>query len=786
MTSYKISDALFLINQTVSTKEAPKVVSSSPTDHLFIIDCSGSMWGELSKIAQQLKDRLPKTLKEEDTLSIIWFSGRGQSGALLEGERVNTLADLETVKKQIDRWLKPIGLTGFKEPLLLVKDVVDKVNKKTGGKDRAFSLYFLTDGCDNQSTRPEIMKAVEEAGSKVSTTTFVEYGYYADRQLLTQMAEKCGGSLIFAETFDTYAPSIEAAVQKKVTGAPKIEVKIPGDPINGFAYALQAGDLLTFTVESGSVKVPEDLGDLWYVAPKAEGKTELIPTNRQGKAVEASYAALSLYAQRMNSNVVFAFLKSTGDVKYIEQFANCFGKQKYSDFTESTKVAAFDASLRLTAGYDPNKIPPDDAFTVLDLLRVLADDDSNRILLDSKDFKYSKMSRGRVDASTVLTAEEQAEIAKLSEQLAKTKDAKKVAELTAKMAAVTANKPDALKFEAEKQPDGYPISTLGYNEDRPNINFLVRKTGTVDISGRTPPKGLPEKFPSFIFRNYNVIKDGLVGLDRLPVRLTAGTIRDLKKAGMPIEAIVNPEGEELEETRTRVKKASDDRDVNVVFDLKALPIINRKMFKEVSATTLFETEWELTKARAAQKVFGSYLKEQSSKESKGYVEQYGQEAADWLKEQGFTDYSGFGPKQVQAESTDVYMGKVLEVKLKGFSAIPSLNDAKKKIASGKPNPPSLLMKPYIDEVEGFIASPEHNKAPDPKKALIAWLEAKKTEWTKKTRELISTMAKTKFSIVVGQTWPIEFKSLEEKTLSLTLDGQKLDFTLEMSEEEIKV
>jgi hypothetical protein len=487
----------------------------------------------------------------------------------------------------------------------------------------------------------------------------------------------------------------------------------------------------------------------------------------------------------MNSNVVFALLKATGDVKYIEQFTNCFGKQKYSEFTDSAKVAAFDASLRLTKGYAPDLVPAEDAFTVLDLLRVLASDDSNRILLDSEDFKYSKMSRGRVDANTVLTAEEQEEVSKLTEELTKTKDAKKVTELTQKIAAIS-NKPDALKFEADKQPDGYAISTLGYNEDRPNINFLVRKTGTVDISARNPDAKLPTKFPSFIFRNYNVIKDGLVGLDRLPVRLTAGTIRDLKKAGMSFDCIQNPKGETLEETQTRVKKASDDRDVNVVFDLKALPIINRKMVKEVSAKVLFETEWELTKARAAQKVFNTFLKEQAPEKSKGFVEQYGQEAADWLKEQGFTEHSGFAPKQVQAEAKDVYMGKVLEVKVKGFSALPSLNEAKKKLASGKPNATTLLMKPYIDEVEGFIASPEHNKAPDPKKALVAWLEAKKSEWTKKTRELIATMAQIKFSIVVGQVWPVEFKSLDENQMDLTLDGQKLNFTLEASEEEIKI
>lgn len=786
MTSYKINDALFLTNQTVSKTAAPKVEATTPTDHLFIIDCSGSMWGELSKIAQQLKDRLPKTLKEEDTLSIIWFSGRGQSGALLEGERVNTLADLETVKKQIDRWLKPIGLTGFKEPLLLVKDVVDKVNKKTGGKNRAFSLYFLTDGCDNQSTRPEIMKAVEEAGSKVSTTTFVEYGYYADRQLLTQMAEKCGGSLIFAETFDTYAPSIEAAVQKKVTGAPKIEVKIPGDPINGFAFALQAGDLLTFTVEGGAVKVPEDLGELWYVTPKAEGKAELIPTNRQGSAVEASYAALSLYAQRMNSNVVFAFLKSTGDVKYIEQFANCFGKQKYSDFTESTKVAAFDQSLRLTAGYDPNKIPPDDAFTVLDLLDVLSSDESNRILLDSKDFRYSKISRGRDDVNDVLTAEEQAEIAKLTAEMAQTKDAKKVKDLTAKIAAVTANKPAALKFEAEKLTDGYPISTLTYNENRPNISFLIRKEGTVDITSRKTDeklKGLPDLFPTNIFRNYNVIKDGLVGLDRLPVRLTAGTIRDLKKKGMPMSIIQGVDGEEAAAAQARATKASDGRDVSVVFDLKQLPIINRKMVKEASAKSLFELEYSLLKAKAAQKVYNGYVKELFPKKSKGLAEQYSEDAAAALKDLGITD-GGFNPKSVQAESTDVYMGKEMEIKIKGLSSLPSLKDVKAKM-DAKPTPSIALMAPYVREVEAFIKN-DVAKASDGNVVLERYLETKQKEARQTVRGLMYQMSQSKFAVLVGQIWFSEFKSMDENSLELTIDGQKLACSVVVSEVEIKL
>ena len=46
----------------------------------------------------------------------------------------------------------------------------------------------------------------------------------------------------------------------------------------------------------------------------------------------------------------------------------------------------------------------------------------------------------------------------------------------------------------------------------------------------------------------------------------------------------------------------------------------------------------VTKAKAAQKVYNSYLKElkPDGKKSEGWESQYGAEATAWLKEQGFT------------------------------------------------------------------------------------------------------------------------------------------------------
>jgi len=798
--SYKVSDKLFLVRQAVATEKPKTIAVTPPTNHVMVIDCSGSMYGELPRIREQLKKKLPKLLKAEDTISIIWFSGRRECGILLEAEPVASLKELQTVEAAIDRWLRPVGLTGFKDPLELVPGLTKKIS--AARPNSVFSLFFMSDGCDNCSSRPEIIKAVEAAGQSVASATFVEYGYYADRQLLAQMAEKAGGSTIFAQDFDQFEPALEASLLKRTSGAPKIELKIAGDAICGFAFGFSGDDLLTFAVEGSVIHVPKDQHDIWYLSPNSVGtqgvdlltiSAEAVDPNvtasSNAEVMHPAYAAISLFANRMKSDVVLATLKALGDVTFIEQFSTCFGKQKYSEFVAATQKAAFDRSVRFTNGRDLNRIPKDDAFTVLDLLRVLSSDDSNRLLLESKDFRYNRIGRGQIDSSSVLTDEEQAEVARLTAEMAKTKDSNKVKEFTAKIAAITDAKDKPLKFDATPIPDGVEINGLVYNEERPNVSVRVLRGGSVDLSDRLAKADqavaskIPHTFPTNIWRNYTLIKDGLVNVERLPVRLTAGTIRTLKAQGMPIETILGVDGEDAAQARIRAAKASDGRDVSVVFDLKSLPIINRQMIKEASAQVLFEKEFELCKARAAQKVYKWYLEQNFKKVSKGLAEQYGTESADWLKEQGITD-GGFNPKSVQAESVDVYMGKELKTSLKGLSTIPSVNEAKKKIAAaGKLTPSVSLLVPYIAEVDAYLASAEH-KADEA--ALEKWLGDRAKQATQKVRGLLFELSNIKFSIIVGQIWPIEFKSLDENTLTITVDGNQIVGTLEQREVEIKI
>lgn len=769
--SYNVSKDLWLVQQGLDQAQAAKAVEVD-TSFILVLDCSGSMSGDLPQMREQLKKRLPKLLKEKDLLSIIWFSGKNQFGVLIEAEPVATLADLADVNSAIDRWLKPICLTGFLQPLQEVSALVDRINKKHPSYVHA--LLFLSDGCDNQWGRPEILKVVEAGAGKLASATFVEYGYYADRPLLTAMAEKAGGNLIFAQHFDTYAPQFENAMQKKLVGGKKVEVTVDGDPINGFAFAMQEGDLLTFAVEAGKVSVPEGIGDLWYVSPTAVGATNAFNND----AFSGAYAAVSLFSVRMQPNVVLPFLKVLGDVTFIDQFGGCFGKQKYSEFMDAAKAAVFDGTKRLTKGYDPKKVPNDDAFTVLQLLQVLNEDDGNRILMDHPEFKYSRIGRARVDVNENLTPEEQAEIEKLTAEMAKTKNAKKVAELTAKIAAVTANKPKPLKFEADKAPDGYSIDALTYNEERPNISLRVRKTGTVDLTGRVPAEHdkVPAKFPSFVFRNYAIVKDGLVNVEKLPVKLTKATYDKLVQAKVEhkVEHIL---GELSDPTCV----------VTCTIDVKALPVINRTMVKAASAKTLFELEYSLTKARAEQKVYNTVKKEKFPRKSEGYSVTYGEAAAAWLKEQGLTDYSGYQPPHTtQAEASDYYMGKEMAVSLKGLSSLPSLNDFRKQATKGKLNAGATLMAPTVKAVDDFLAGDAYTKAATPDKVFEAWLDGQARAATMKVRGLICQKAQQLFTIIVGQIWPTEFASIDENTLDLTMDGQKLACKVEMKEIQIAI
>jgi len=85
----KIDEGYFLATQEVNSNVTVEV--QKRTNHIFVVDVSGSMYNELPLIRTQLKNKLSNLMKEGDTISIVWFSGRNDAGILKEEVEVKSL-----------------------------------------------------------------------------------------------------------------------------------------------------------------------------------------------------------------------------------------------------------------------------------------------------------------------------------------------------------------------------------------------------------------------------------------------------------------------------------------------------------------------------------------------------------------------------------------------------------------------------------------------------------------------------------------------------------------------
>lgn len=215
--SVKFSENYFLVSQQVGNEKSVNV--DMPVNHIITIDVSGLMYDELPKIRTQLKNKLSNLVKENDTISIIWFSGRGEAGILKEEVEVKSLKTLSDLNSAIDKWLQPVGLTGFYEPLVLVKELIARI--RVNRPNSVFSLMFLTDGWNNSANWNDVLNALKDLENDLASSCFIEYGNYADSKRLTEMASILGGEKVSCSGFDTYEPIFEKKLKTSISGGKK-------------------------------------------------------------------------------------------------------------------------------------------------------------------------------------------------------------------------------------------------------------------------------------------------------------------------------------------------------------------------------------------------------------------------------------------------------------------------------------------------------------------------------------------------------------------------------------
>ncbi len=437
--------------------------------------------------------------------------------------------------------------------------------------------------------------------------------------------------------------------------------------------------------------------------------------------------------------------------------AAAFGKQKVATFVDLATRAALGEG-RYLAGYDAAALPKPDAFTVLDLLTMLAQDEACRFFPDHDAFTYKRITRERVDASDRLTAEDVAQIEASVAALKADPSGENAAALDATLALIKASKPVALKFTADAAPNGYSMAALVPNSEAPNMSIRVKMTGTVDIGDvaltgdvAQSLSAVPTHVPTHIYRTYAVIADGIVNVERLPVRLSA-----------KMWAICQREGFAL---------GPYDTSTIYVLDLTRLPVLNEAMVESLSAKALLERAYRLEEVRAALKVYEATLADlDPGAKSKGLAETYGDAAAAWLESVGIRDY-GFGPKATTqaAPSGDVRTVRLLKVAFAGYSTEPSVakvRDVMTGKVKGKQPAWGMLMEPAVREVDAALVKLAKAGAPEgtaahgmAKDALVAWLRGKVEVLDAERRAIQFELAKAAFITIVAPAWFVEWPTL---------------------------
>lgn len=712
-------------------------------NHVFAVDVSGSMYDALPKMRKYIKNKLSLIIKPNDTVSIIYFSSKSQCGVVFEGEKINSLTDLTNLHGAVDRWLQTIALTGFVEPLQEAMNVAMRL----GVNGNINSFIFMTDGYDNQWSKAEIIQKAKKLPEYFDSISFLEYGWYCNRTLLAEMAEVSGGAHIFSEDYQGYEPIMEKLFQGKTVK--RKPVKIDRD----FTFYLENNEVIIVEARDGVALIPEDIETV-YLMDEGEDYKKSISSMTD----EEKYIALYITVHKMKTDMTWELLKSLGDVRLIKLFSNCFSKQEYTNMKEAVKGCIFNEAERFKEGVNHNLVPQEDAYTVLAALQDLMSGE-NFLQTGHEEFSYN-----RIGASTTQKGLHEEQVKELKEKIQNTTDVQEIKRLGQELANISLWSP---KFEETPSSKGEPILNLVLNESRPNISLQITKHGVVEIPDEQVKQyQLPKKVPTHIYRNYTIIKDGILNMKVLPVTLDEKTFAVLKEQGM-VEGVYQAEHVYL-------------------LDLSKLPLINRKMVKKVSANTFFNQHLKLQQLKAKQKVFKFYMDEVAPKTQVKLAGLYGEEAAKWLESIGLKDY-GFSPKVTTEKSGDFYYSKELNIKISGLSSLPSVKAVNDKLTKGsKLNLADQVMVEALQEYREFVDSTMVKNSPVKDELIKTWLEAETKQVIKQVRQLQYELNKNLYAIIVGQTWFEEFKSLDDNELSIHYKDNEVKVQAVIEEKEIAI
>ena len=712
----RVSDDLFLVAQDVVTKNTKEVQVPKGLNHIFIYDRSGSMYGVLDQLCEDLKARL-RTVPTGDTVTLGWFSGEGDFNFCLKGFKVTGSSDYKTLDKVIDQNNTTRGCTCFSEILGDTNTVV----RDLSALNNNFALVFFSDGYPVVSNYTKELQAIDKAikavSGKITSSLMVGYGNYYNKELMSDMASKFGGSLIHSSDLKSFPTVLQSFMEKARENESKVLVELHALPhADGAVFSLAGNQVNLFAVDQGSIAFSPTKGAVDTVFVLTNKAPRGMPdSNRQSELTEqwtkALYAAAYIMVQKTKTDVALDVLSVLGDKVVIDRVNNAFTNTEYGNAEANILEAIGRRESRFIGGQVQNYLPKPDAFCVLDALELLTEDPAAEFWPYNEAFEYKKIGVG-----------------------SKTKDGYP-------------------KFEPDKNAR-VPLKDLVWNDTKLNLSVRARIPGTIDLPAKEAKAVRLEKtFETFVWRNYTVVKDGFLNVNSLPVSMSKETYDKLLA-----EDVIDKEHNRHYAGRV------------YVLHLDRLPVINRKIADgKTSAKQLAKNILEELAHEGRLKALNFMRNEVEPREDRGLGMTLTAEQEEFLKTQGVTR-SGFNPPTEKLEATDFYMAKEFEVKVKGFSSFPKVEEVRNKLASKKPLTPSAELV-----AEGLKLGTVAEMQSSSNKVQLAKLDSLIESEKAGLKRVRSYIQRTKFAVLLAKKWFSEFNSREDNHLDV--DGKDVSFSV---------
>jgi hypothetical protein len=703
-----LKDDFYLVEQEIP-KQVNIVTVPEPINHIWVYDRSYSMSNDLPNLVQDLILRA-KQLPVGDTLTLGWFSSEGQYNFIIKGYKITDSMDYLILEKAIEKNKTPIGATCFSEILQDLNTVVEDLAIISSN----FALCFFTDGypvvSDIRKEHQNIQKAIEAVEGKINATLLIGYGNYYNKELMTKMAEWFGGTLVHSNSLSSFSITLTEFVDDSRDSSPKRNIKLPVYT-EGLIFSISGKNVNVYESKNGfinfapskkakdyvyivSSSIPVDVKEVVFTDLNVKGKSSIEPM------VKAVYALAYILTQRTKTDVALTVLSVLGDKDILDSVVNAFTNDEYGRVEHKILTAMSRPSKRFINGRSVSYLPPEDAFSLLDIIYLLQTDENAYFYPRHEKFSYSRIGSEstQVDEKVSFIADSDVKCA---------------------------------------------MSSLSWNAKKLNLSVLAHIKGKVRLKEGYKEQGFQEYFPTHVYRNYALVKDGFPNVRQLPVSVSQLTFGKLKAEGV-IDA-----------------ELSWEQDAIYLLHLDRVPVVNRGAAKgrtsAIELCTKIWKEWELKGTLKALKAYRDKLLPTKAAPFGGLSTTQ----QEFLAEHYITA-NGFSPKVERVvEPTDFYYAKEFEIKVKGVTSLPKLESVLDK----KMNNKSLTKSESLVDL-GIQLYERSGLASANSTVQLAWLtstiEQKNTELFRVRKDI----QETKFAVLLAKAWFDEFESRDANTLTI--------------------